>query len=197
MTEQSVASEAGKEKQGDELPSQDVLLELFNYCPDTGLLIRRPLTSSTPAAFRHNQSDRLANQIAGLRRVQAWQHGEPAGMTVKIRCRAYAVHRIAWKMVHGSIPDGMMIDHKNGNPWDNRLDNLRLATRAQNKQNSRVRCDSLIGLKGVKKNGRGYQARIQVNGRRVALGTFPTPEEAHAVYCKAAKERHGEFARTE
>jgi hypothetical protein len=51
-------------------------------------------------------------------------------------------------------------------------------------------------LKGVTllDNGR-YQARIMADKQRFFLGSFSTPEEAHAAYCKAAVELHGEFAR--
>jgi len=100
-------------------------------------------------------------------------------------------------MLHGIIPDGIQIDHKNGNPFDNRKDNLRPATHAQNRQNSRINSSSKIGLKGVTRMGRKFQATIHFNKNQLHLGTFNTAEEASAAYKDAALKHHGEFARTE
>ncbi len=56
----------------------------------------------------------------------------------KINGKSYYVHRLLWEEAHGPIPDGMMVDHINGDPKDNRLENLRCVTRGQNKHNSTV-----------------------------------------------------------
>jgi hypothetical protein len=63
-------------------------------------------------------------------------------------------------------------------------------------RNARVRSHSGVGLKGVSPNGPGYMARITVNGKKKYLGTFATPELAHAAYAVAANRNHGDFART-
>jgi hypothetical protein len=81
------------------------------------------------------------------------------------------------------------IDHANGRRADNRFNNLREATHEKNSQSQQARENS-TGFPGVSKNGSKFQAQIRVSGKRYHLGTFPTPELAHAAYLAAAKE-HG------
>lgn len=105
-------------------------------------------------------------------------------------------HRIGWALHHGAWPKGE-IDHIDGNRLNNRISNLRLATHAQNARNSKARAHNSSGLKGVKANQRTgtFGARITVNGSVKWLGSYPTAEQAHAAYVKAATILHGEFAR--
>jgi hypothetical protein len=95
------------------------------------------------------------------------------------------------------VPDGVIVDHVNCDGLDNRRANLRVATLAQNAQNSRRRKRTASGLKGVywNKLGRKWQAEIMADGRTYYLGLFDAPEAAHAAYVEAAKRLHGEFAR--
>lgn len=104
----------------------------------------------------------------------------------------YRVHRIIWEMLKGKIPEGMEIDHIDGNKGNNRIENLRLATPAQNTANRES-----YGKypKGVKAQGDKFQARIGYAGKRYHLGTFNTIEEAKAAYDAKAFEFHGEFYR--
>lgn len=88
------------------------------------------------------------------------------------------------------------VDHINGNGLDNRRENLRLANRAQQNRNTRMKRNNTSGFKGVsyhKPNNR-WCAYITVNSKTVYLGSFLTPEEAHEAYCKKATEVYGEFA---
>lgn len=115
-------------------------------------------------------------------------------LQVRIRPRAYFVHRIVWEMANGPIPDGMEIDHANGMRSDNRPSNLRLATETQNKWNKPGR-HNRTGLKGIYLHRSGkYVARIGCYGKVHHLGVFNTASEAHGAYCNAAKRLHGEFA---
>lgn len=103
-------------------------------------------------------------------------------------------HQLAWLYVNGTWPPSQ-IDHIDGDGLNNKIENLRLANSAQN--NSNRSFNGAVGFKGVywNKSGKAYRAQIQINGRRIYLGSFATPEEAHEAYVKAAKELHGEFAR--
>ncbi len=94
-------------------------------------------------------------------------------------------------------PDGLQVDHRHGNGLDNRRSNLRVATGLQNSRNARIRKDNSSGFKGVSwnKSARKWHARIKVDGSRINLGNYETPEAAHAAYAKASAELHGEFGR--
>ena len=93
--------------------------------------------------------------------------------------------------------DGKLGDHINGNTLDNRRQNLRVATPAQNSQNRRCRRDSITGLKGVYPHRKRWQAAIVINGVKRYLGTFDSPELASAAYRDAAFKNFGDFARTD
>lgn len=84
-------------------------------------------------------------------------------------------HRIIWKMVHGRDPAGE-IDHINGDKGDNRIENLREVSHAENQRNMSVKCKH--GAPGiVERNGR-WGATIGGIGHRKWLGTFASKEEA-------------------
>lgn len=96
-------------------------------------------------------------------------------------------------------PDGVRVDHRNGNPCDNRLENIRLATHAENMHNRGPSQNNKCGYKGVCQHGnvnrkKRWFARIRVNGDIYFLGYFGTPEEAARAYDAAAVNLHGEFA---
>lgn len=93
-------------------------------------------------------------------------------------------------------PDGVKVDHINGDGLDNRRANLRLCTNAQNSYNSRlVRKGNDTGLKGVSRARRGWFARITVNYKQIDLGVFPSSKLAALAYDAAARQHFGEFAR--
>jgi hypothetical protein len=100
---------------------------------------------------------------------------------------------LIWVIVHDVDPAHLEIDHINGDRSDNRLNNLRLATVSQNRQNSSARKGRDLP-KGVKRNKGRFGARVTCNKTVHWLGTYDTPEEAHAVYMAAVKELHGDFA---
>jgi len=119
---------------------------------------------------------------------------------VEFRGRSLLVHRVIWALMTGEWPpDGLLIDHKNGDASDNRWENLRLATPTQNCANTRLRRGKVLpkGVTTHRKNGRiaGYRAHISANGVKSYLGIFPTAEAAHVEYCRAAKAAFGEFMR--
>lgn len=98
----------------------------------------------------------------------------------------------------GQIPNGMCVDHINGNTLDNRRCNLRLVTLAQNSAYQSIRSDNTSGFKGVTyhKHHKKWNAHISKNGSQVSLGYFRNKEEAARAYDAAAIVHYGEFALT-
>lgn len=76
-------------------------------------------------------------------------------------------HRLIWEVCNGPIPDGMCIDHINGVRHDNRIENLRIVTHAENMKNMRLYNNSKTGILGVvKRNDGRYEAHIG-NGKGI------------------------------
>ena len=78
-------------------------------------------------------------------------------------------HRIVWLMNYGVIPDGMDLDHINGDKLDNRIENLRLATRSENSRNRQgANTDSQTGIRGVSLHKSSlWHAQVQVDGKKI------------------------------
>ena len=172
---------------------------ILDYDPDTGVLTWRERTDIKDALVRSKWNNRYAGTCAG-----AVHPGGQRSLTkyrvLGINGRTYRAHRVAWLHVYGEWPPGE-IDHANGDGTDNRIANLRLATRAQNCANTKAKKGNVSGIKGVTtlswSSGTRFQAQISKNGGAGTryLGTFDTAEEAHDAYMEAAREQYGGFAR--
>jgi hypothetical protein len=103
----------------------------------------------------------------------------------------HLVHRLIYLYATGLFPT--VVDHINGDPSDNRIENLRDTTPSGNQQNIRkaysTNKSGLIGAFYSKKLGTWF-SRICVNNRRIWLGTFATPELAHGAYLQAKRKLH-------
>ena len=155
--------------------SVDRLKQLLHYNRRTGLFrwkVRR--STSSPAG-----------SIAG--------RTESKGYTqIGVDGTRYMAHRLAWLWCKGEISDALVIDHINGDRGDNRIENLRAVSFTENLHyHRRVHPFSRSQLLGVSYNvknaacGKPWVARIQRFGKRVTLGSFESPEEAHKAYQKA------------
>ena len=154
------------------------LKQLLSYDPLSGIF-----------TWRINPSPRKRiGDVAGCRNCRY----------IQIQCDnvLYLAHRLAWLYCHGVFPKDEL-DHRNGDKHDNRIDNLREATNAQNKWN---RGPLRNGLKGAffskDRKRKAWIARIGANGGYKYLGRYHTELEAHQAYVVAAEKLHGEFAKT-
>lgn len=152
-------------------------LELFSYEPETGILVRK---------FK-----------SGARKIVK-PSSDKTRIKVRIDGHDYQVHRVIWLMVYGYLPE-KFIDHVNGNPLDNRLENLRLATDAQNKRNVGPRSHNKSGIKGVSwdKTNSKWLAHATHNSVGITIGRFAEKEDAANAYREWARVAHGEFYREE
>jgi hypothetical protein len=107
------------------------------------------------------------------------------------------MHRLIWEIKNGAIPPSREIDHISRDRLDNRIFNLRLATRSENNINAKVRSDNTTGYKGVyyiKGRKKPYWAHVRKDGKRYGLGMYKTAKEASVAYKNKASELYGEFA---
>jgi hypothetical protein len=117
----------------------------------------------------------------------------------------YAVRREAgtrkWIRLHREImnaPDGVDVDHKDGDGLNNLRKNLRFCTNAQNQRNRGVQSNNTSGYKGVywfKRSGK-WKVQIEVAGKKIYLGLYTDLIEAAKAYDTAARKYHGRFAKT-
>jgi len=160
-----------------EVLTQELLKELLNYDPDTGIF--------TWKVFRGGGSPKVG-EIAGSPVTDGY-------IKIKLAGKLRAAHHLAWLYMTGELP--VELDHIDRNPANNRWENLRKATSHQNAHNKGKYKNNTTGYKGVFAAPSGaWHARIRVEGRLKFLGTFSTPELAHKAYCAAADKLHGEFA---
>ena len=156
--------------------TQEKLKELFVYEADTGLFIRRK------AVGRHGRHKALT--VAGTRQ----NHGY---IVLNIDGRRYMAHRLAWLYHYGQWPNND-IDHINEVKNDNRISNLREATRAQNMQNVRRHKHNTNRYKGVSwmPARRKWRAYIFVNYKQQHIGLYNSPEEARDARANAEERLH-------
>ena len=151
------------------------------YNPETGVFTRKESSNPNPRAQEGMQ--------AGGRASNGY-------LRVRIGAKRYLAHRLAWFYVYGRWPTE--VDHINGEKDDNRIGNLREATRSQNMANGPKQRNNTSGEKGVHfdKATSRWMAYINLQGKMKNLGRFDTKEAAVAARQQAFHKAFGEFART-
>lgn len=174
------------------LPTPEQLRELLTYDPETGKLFWKVRSRDwfNSERYMNSWNARYAGREAftasddkGYRRTNF------SGICI-------TAHRAAWAIFHGEWPSEE-IDHINNVRCDNRIENLRPASRTGNNRNRLISVLNTSGLKGASwnKQSRRWVAQIAVSGKKIFLGYHDTAEDAHNAYCAASIKYHGEFAR--
>lgn len=160
--------------------SVETLKRCLHYEPATGVFTRLATANFNPRA--------KAGEVAGGRDTRGY-------VVIRIGRQKYMAHRLAWFYMHGEWPRGD-VDHINRVIDDNRIANLREATRSQNNANTGVPKHNSSGIKGVcfdKATG-SWMAYMQVKGKFKNLGRHATKELAAAARAAAFASAFGQFA---
>lgn len=145
--------------------TRDELVSILNYDPETGIF-----TWKKPYGTRVK-----AGSVAGTLAANGY-------IRIKINGSKFQAHRLAMLYVHGTLPPADT-DHINRLKSDNRIANLREATRSENKKNSPANKNSISGCKGVSQRSSGKWRAIYWDGaRNINLGTFEKLEDADKAY---------------
>ena len=176
-----------------ELPVE-FMQECWDYNPLTGLFVWRvrPLEhfANKRAWVSHNKT--LAGRLAGDKKTQYVRLSVGKGRSHY----RFPAHYAAWYISGMVVPDGMVIDHINGDRHDNSLDNLRVCSPLLNAHNRGRHKRNTSGRQGVYATPGGrWVAKVMFDGERIHCGTFDTEGEAIAARQKAEEDLLGDFAR--
>jgi len=164
-------------KNAEKLPYYERAREILNYNTRTGEFTR----------FNKNTG---LYEYAGTTTASGYCR---IGLVLNGIQKKLLAHRIAWFIVHGSLPN--MIDHIDGDKTNNSINNLRECSKQQNSFNRGKTVNNTSGYKGVswhnEKNK--WRAIVTHDGKSLFLGYFNCPKEASEAYQAKAKELHGEF----
>tara|TARA_E500000318_G_C3569068_1_gene217016 strand:+ start:7436 stop:7984 length:549 start_codon:yes stop_codon:yes gene_type:complete len=161
-------------------PDIDLVKKYIDYDRDTGVFtwkVNRRYTARK-------------GSVAGLKNDSGY-------ILLTIESKRYRAHRIAWLLVHGEWPKNQ-IDHINGVRDDNRIENLRHVTNAQNAANASLMPCNTSGFKGVTydKDRSKWHSQIKKDAKKYFLGRYDCKIEAAKAYDKKAIELFGEYAKT-
>ena len=169
-----------------DLPTPATLRKLLSYDPDTGLMTwkHRPLEMFADERSGKIWNTRFSGGAAGSIRKDGY-------FRLAIFDVRYLSHRVAWAMHHGEWPDDQ-VDHINGDPSDNRIENLRVVSNAENARNAKRAKNNTSGVTGVSlhSDGQKWVVQISMKGKSRYLGRFTNFDDAVAVRA-AAEVKYG------
>jgi len=150
--------------------TQQTLKELFVLTDDGRLLRKKPCGATIERKLSKDRDGYVLNFIKG---------------------KVYREHRLIWLYVYGEMPNGML-DHINRIKTDNRIENLRVVSCSENRQNIGKLSNNKSGLKGVWFNNKtkNWCASICADKKKYFVGSFHTKEDAYEAYKTYAKKLH-------
>ena len=157
------------------IKTQSQVKELFNY-------------SSGNLIWKDRASQRvLAGDILGTPDANNY-------MTTRLKGKHYKLHRLIFLYHYGYLPK--QIDHVDGDPANNNIENLRECTQSQNEYNKKITSRNSSGVKGVCWDGVNgkWRATIKVNGKQVSVGRYNDLSTAREKIKEAREHYLGEFA---
>lgn len=149
------------------LPTQATLRQLLDYNPKTGLLTWRERTGKWSSRW----NKRYAGEIAGCKKSDGY-------ICIKIYDHNLLAHRVIWAWAHNAWPE--CIDHRDGNPSNNRLRNLRAVSPSINSRNQKKHSSNTSGRTGVSWYAptQKWLASVKIAGKSIHLGHFSDFNEA-------------------
>lgn len=162
-------------------PSKEVrklIRKHFSYDPKTGFITWKLATSKSTKV----------GEIAGYEENNGYWRCK---LTVDGKTYRFLGHILAWYLHYRKWPSGLL-DHRNRKRSDNRIKNLRPATRFQNSANAKVSIRNKLGVKGVRSYYSRFMAQIEHKGK-VYAKPFDTIEDASKWYKKMQRKFHPDF----
>lgn len=169
------------------LPAADVLHQLLRYDPEAGKLCWRERPVEMFQEGKQTAAHNAAIWNGKNAGREAFATALPSGHRyASIWRKKLLAHRVIWKMAHGTDPE--IIDHIDGDPANNRLENLRSVTQQANTKNGRLSKNNTSGANGVRFEGRlgKWVARVSHQRRTIHVGVFDSLEDAVAAQREAA-----------
>jgi len=175
------------------LPSQEYLRECFQHLENGDLVWKQRPRHHFRTQHGQDVSNCYEGRVAGRLTEDGYLQ---VGVSYFGKVILMAVNRVVWTIHNGTIPDGYLIDHRDTNKSNNKIDNLRLALISNNAHNANLSIRNTSGIKGVcwDKKSETWEVKLSVNSKSQRIGYFPTMEEAEVAVKKARLELHQEFA---
>lgn len=160
------------------LPEQKLLISLFQYTPETGVVVRRVSVASNAQK----------GDVVGTLTDKGY-------LEVAVNSNIYMLHRIVWRLVTGEDPGKLEIDHRDTVRNNNRWLNLRLSGFDENQRNRNLQKNNTSGIKGVSWNGtkKKWIAQIRAGGRKIQVGSFISAIEAEDAIKDFRSDQHKQF----
>jgi len=157
------------------------VLDYLDYNPETGIITWK---MKPPNSRRIKVGQEAGTKVS-----------TSGYINIFFKKKLYLAHRLAYFIHHGVDPAEKHIDHIDGNRFNNKIDNLRLATNGQNLRNRQFNKNNTSGIVGVSwdKKHHKWKAIITYKYKRISLGYFDDIEEAKAARIAGEKKYFGEF----